>query len=72
MAGKEHCIIQTALHAVTLSSKYCFLVCVFRFSCPPCIPHLSEVGVHVPCPHGGAAHVFEARLLFKAWLVLTQ
>ena len=47
-AGKEHCIIQTALHAWMLSSKTAVLVCAFRFSCPPCPPHLSKVGVHVP------------------------
>jgi len=47
-AGKEHCIIQTALHAVMLSSKTAVLVCAFRFSCPPCPPHLSKVGGTCP------------------------
>ena len=31
-----------------LSSKTAVLVCAFRFSCPPCLRHLSKVGVHVP------------------------
>jgi len=40
-----------------LSSKTAVLVCAFRFSCPPCLPHLSKVGSTCPpCPHGGAAH----------------
>ena len=34
-AGKEHCIIQTALHAAMLSSKTAVVVCAVRFSCPP-------------------------------------
>ena len=45
--GKEHCIIQTELHAVMLSSKTAVLVCAFRFSCPRLPPSHFE-GVHVP------------------------
>ena len=62
-AGKEHCIIQTALHAVMLSSKTAVLVCAFRFSCPPCTHHLSKVGYMSPCPHGGAAHAYRCNFV---------
>ena len=57
-AGKEHCIIQTALHAVMLSSNYCCsCVCFFRFFVPPVPSPFEGGGTCPPCPHGGAAHV---------------
>jgi len=57
-AGKEHCIIQTPLHAVMLSSKTAVLVRAFRFFLSPLSPSPFEGGgVHVPlCPHGGVTH----------------
>ena len=54
-AGKEHCIIQTALHAAMLSSKTAVLVCAVRFSCPP----VEGGGACPPFPHGGAAHEYD-------------
>ena len=68
-AGKEHCIIQTALHAVMLSSKTVVLVCAFRFSFPLPPSPFEGGGTCPPCPHGGAAHD-NMRTLFHSLIML--